>query len=56
MTNMDGSLELVMGIALVYVAEETSHNHHHHHHNHHRALKISLGCGGLVAAVITLVL
>jgi hypothetical protein len=39
MTNMDGSLELVMGIALVYVTEETSHNHHHHHHNHHRALR-----------------
>jgi len=60
MTNMDGTLEPVMGIALVYVAEETRHHHHHHHYhhhlNHHRALMIIFGCVGLVAAVMTLVL
>ena len=43
MENMDGSLEPVMGIALVYVAES-----HHHHHRHHRALKIAAAVGLLL--------
>ena len=46
MTNMDGSLEPVMGISLVYVAEMD-----HHHHRHHRQRNVILGC-----AIVTVLL
>lgn len=48
MTNMDGSLEPIMGISLIYVAEGII-------HHHHRALKIVLSCSIVVAAIVLVV-
>ena len=60
MTNMDGSLEPVMGISLVYVTETAgpSAPPRHMHHGHHgsRRLKIVLACGILAGSVTLMVL
>ncbi len=48
MTNMDGSLEGIMGIGLAYVAE-------HHHHHRGRMVAIVLSCIVGIAVVSTLI-
>jgi len=59
MTNMDGSLEPVMGISLIFVAEQAigapePAPHHDHPHHHHRVRNIVLGFSILAGAIVLL--